>query len=154
MRLLLICVSPLAQYSHADNKTVTFFFQFDKRGATRSGAFDYTIGGRPSSRPFSVNPAYNNLTYASLNEEKYRDFLDGRYMGEIWSATLFELMWELADKHNMGDLHEPTEGCVFISLRHTNSPSPPPPPFRMIADMLGWKHTTGEGWPCRSSWAA
>lgn len=98
-----------------------------EKGETRNNSVTTILSsGRKMTRPYSLDPSINNLTYATLNEAQYRDSVDGRYMGEIWAAVLLELMWNLVDKYKMrreiwpllrkDKPGVPTDGCVLLYL--------------------------------------
>jgi extracellular elastinolytic metalloproteinase len=79
-----------------------------KSGDTRST--DYTMGewaaNRPGgirSYPYSTSMSTNPLTYTSVNS------LNAVHaIGTVWATMLYEVMWNLIDKHGKNDAPKPT----------------------------------------------
>ncbi|WEW61510.1 Extracellular metalloproteinase 9 [Emydomyces testavorans] len=78
-----------------------------KRGDTRSK--DYTMGDWSANRPggirqypYSTNLRTNPLVYTSNNQLR-----EPHQVGTVWASMLYEVMWNLIDKHGKNDGPKP-----------------------------------------------
>lgn len=77
---------------------------------TDTRATDYTMGPWIRSRPSGIR-TYPYSTSLSLNPMTY-EFAEGsplvHYIGSIWNSMLYEVVWNLIDKHGMNGNRLPT----------------------------------------------
>ncbi|KAJ2586086.1 hypothetical protein IWW49_004215 [Coemansia sp. RSA 1797] len=70
-------------------------------GDTRT--LDITMGMYVSGKsirkyPYSTNMTVNPLTYQYLNKPEYKEVHN---IGEVWASILYEVLWNLLDKHGI-----------------------------------------------------
>lgn len=68
--------------------------------------FGHWISNKPEgyrTHPYSTNMTINPLTYASAN-----GLSEVHDIGTIWATILYEMLWNLIDKHGNTDAHLPT----------------------------------------------
>lgn len=76
----------------------------------------YVYGRNIRHYPYSTNMRKNPATYGWLNKPGYKEV---HMVGEVWASLLYEVIWNLVDKHGVGDLYKRDlnkGNCLFLQL--------------------------------------